>query len=89
MYRQSEKNLLSSNISPTCPHNMVNFGPVVWARVGESSDCCACCWWHCYGHISGISARAAVLASVCRVHVLRPTYSGIRSDVRPDFVGTC
>jgi len=29
MYRQSEKNLLSSNISSTCPHNMVNFGPLV------------------------------------------------------------
>jgi len=28
MYRQSEKNLLSSYISPTCPHNMVNFGPL-------------------------------------------------------------
>jgi len=33
-----EKNLLSSNISSTCPHNMVNFGPlaaeispVVWS----------------------------------------------------------
>jgi len=24
-YRQSEKNMLSSNISSTCPHNMVNF----------------------------------------------------------------
>jgi len=28
MYRQSEKRLLSSNISSTCPDNMVNFGPV-------------------------------------------------------------
>jgi len=28
MYRQSEKNLLSSNISSTCPHNMVHFGPL-------------------------------------------------------------
>ena len=28
MYRQSEKNLLSSNISSTCPHSMVN-GPLV------------------------------------------------------------
>jgi len=28
MYRQSEKNLLSSNIFPTCPYNMVNFGPL-------------------------------------------------------------
>ena len=27
-YRQSGKNLLSSNISSTCPHNMVNFGPL-------------------------------------------------------------
>ena len=26
MHRQSEKNLLSSNISSTCPHNMVDFG---------------------------------------------------------------
>jgi len=37
MYEQWEKNLLSSNISSRCPHNMVNFGilaaeidPVVW-----------------------------------------------------------
>jgi len=28
MYRQSEKNLLSSSISSTCPHNMVNFDPL-------------------------------------------------------------
>jgi len=27
-YRQSEKNLLSSNISSTFPHNMVNYGPL-------------------------------------------------------------
>jgi len=26
--RQSEKNMLSSNISSTCPHSMVNFGPL-------------------------------------------------------------
>jgi len=28
MYRQSEKNLLSSNISSTCALNMVNLGPL-------------------------------------------------------------
>jgi len=28
MYRQSGKNLLNSNISPKCPYNMVNFGPL-------------------------------------------------------------
>ena len=27
-YRQSEKNFLNSNVSPTCAHNMVNFGPL-------------------------------------------------------------
>ena len=27
-YWQSEKNLLNGNISPTCLHNMVNFGPL-------------------------------------------------------------
>ena len=42
MYRQSEKNLLSSNISSTCPCNMVNFGPLaaeilslVWGTPGN------------------------------------------------------
>jgi len=29
MYGQSEKNLLSSNISSTSPHNMVNFVSLV------------------------------------------------------------
>jgi len=42
MYRQSEKNLLSGNIFPTCRHNMVNFGPLaaeilslVWGTPGN------------------------------------------------------
>ena len=34
MYRQSEKNLLSSNTSSTCPANMVNFGPLT-AEIGS------------------------------------------------------
>jgi len=42
MYRQSEKNLLSSNISSTCPHNMVNFGPlaaeIVWLVWGTPGN---------------------------------------------------
>ena len=40
-----EKNLLSSNISSTCPHNMVNFGPLaagifslVWGTPGNFND---------------------------------------------------
>jgi len=34
MYRQSEKNLLSSNTSSTCPDNMVNFG-LLTAEIGS------------------------------------------------------
>jgi len=34
-----EKNLLNSNISSTCPHNMVNFGPLM-AEIG----------WRVWGH---------------------------------------
>jgi len=32
-YQQSEKNLLSSNMSSRCPHNMVNFG-LLAAEIG-------------------------------------------------------
>jgi len=32
-YRQSEKNWLNSNMSSTCPHNMVNFSPLT-AEIG-------------------------------------------------------
>jgi len=42
MYRQSEKNFLSSNISSTCLHNMLNFGlqaaeivSLVWGTPGN------------------------------------------------------
>jgi len=31
----NQKNLLNSNISPTCPHNMVNFGPLT-AEIGSA-----------------------------------------------------
>jgi len=41
------KNLLSSNISPTCPNNMVNFGPLaaeivslVWGTPGNFNGFC-------------------------------------------------
>ena len=53
MYRQSEKNLLSSNISSTCPHNMVNFGPLT-AEIG----------WQVWGtpsYFNGYRVLAALL----------------------------
>jgi len=34
MYRQSEKNLLNSNASSTCSHNMANFCPLT-AEIGS------------------------------------------------------
>jgi len=41
-----KKNLLNSNISPTCPHNMVNFGllaaeivSLVWGTPGNFNGC--------------------------------------------------
>jgi len=42
MYRQSEKNMLSSNTSLTCPHNMANFSPLTaeigWPVWGTSAN---------------------------------------------------
>jgi len=42
MYRQSKKNLLNSNISFTCPYNMVNFGPLAaeidWRVLGTPAN---------------------------------------------------
>ena len=52
-YRQSEKNMLNSNVSPTCPHNMVNFGPLV-AEIR----------WRVWGtpaHFNGFRVLAALL----------------------------
>jgi len=52
LYRQSEKNLLSSNMSSTCPHNIENFGPlaaeidpVVWGPLQISTGFAS---WQCY-----------------------------------------
>ena len=53
MYRQSEKNLLSSNISPTRPHNMVNFGPLAAEIVSLV--------WGTPGNFNGFRVLAALL----------------------------
>jgi len=56
MYRQSEKNLLSSNISSTCPHNKVNFGPLA-AEI---------CWpvWGTPANFNGFCMLAALLHGI-------------------------
>jgi len=53
MYRQSEKNLLNSNTSPTRPHNTVNFGP-------QAADVC----WRVWGtpaNFNGVRLLAPLL----------------------------
>jgi len=54
MYRQSEKNLLNSNNSSTCPHNMVNFGPLT-AEI----------FWRVWGTLSQISTGFASWLPYC------------------------
>jgi len=53
MHRQSEKNLLNSNISSTCPDNMVNLGQLA-AEI---------CWrvWGTPANFNGFRALAALL----------------------------
>ena len=62
------KNLLNSNISPTCPYNMVNFGPLV-AEI---------CWrvWGTPANFSGFHVH--VLAALLHTTVL----VGIRETLR-------
>jgi len=51
-----EKNLLSSNISSTCPHNMVNYGPLA-AEI---------CWrvWGTPANVNGFRVLATLLHSI-------------------------
>jgi len=61
MYRQSEKNLLKSNTSSTCPDNMVNFG-LLTAEI---------CWrvWGTPATFNGFRVLAALLHGTLVVRV--------------------
>jgi len=61
MYRQSEKNLLSSDISPTCPCNMVNFGPLAAEIVSLV--------WGTHANFNGFGILAALLHGILVVGV--------------------
>jgi len=61
MYQQSEKNLLSSNISPTCPYNMVNFG-LLAAEIGSGV-------WDTPANFNGFRVLAALLHAALVVGV--------------------
>ena len=67
MYRQSEKNLLSSNTSSTCPDNMVNFGPLYgwdpFGSLGTPTNFNGFCVWqrYCTASSSGRQPNFAAL----------------------------
>ena len=56
-----KKNLLSSNISPTCPHNMVNFGPLAPEILSLV--------WGTPGNFNGFRVLAALLHGILVVGV--------------------
>jgi len=51
-----KKNLLDSNISPTCPHNMVNFGPLA-AEIGSVV-------WGTQANFNGFRVLASLLHGI-------------------------
>ena len=61
MYQQSEKNLLSSNISSISPHNMVNFGPLAAEIVSLV--------WGTPANFNGFGVLAALLHGILVVGV--------------------
>jgi len=61
MYRQSEKNLLSSNIFSTCSYNMVNFGPLAAETISLV--------WGTSANFNGFRVLAALLHGTLLVRV--------------------
>jgi len=61
MCRQSEKKLLNINTSSTCPHNMVNFGPLT-AEI-------YCQIWGTPANFTGFRVTAALLHGIVVVGV--------------------
>ena len=74
-YRQSEKNLLHSNTSSTCPHNMVNFSPLT-AEIGSGV-------WGTPANCNGFRILAALLNGTPVVRVAR--LCGIEQTAPPTF----
>jgi len=59
-----KKNLLSSNISSTCPHSMANFGPLA-AEIGSVV-------WGTQANVNGFRFLAALLHGTPAVGVNQP-----------------
>ena len=73
MCRQSEKNLLSSNICSICAHNMVNFGPLAAEIVSGGWGTPA----------NGFRVLAACTACTCTCSSGRqPNFAALNNNVR-------
>jgi len=72
MYGQLEKNLLNSNTSTTCPHNMVNFGPQRRRSVREFGAPCKFQRVSCLGSIMARHSSSGYQPKLCGVEQRSP-----------------
>jgi len=74
MYRQSVKNLLNSNTSSTCAHNMVNFGLLAAEN----------CWrvWGTPANFNGFRVLAALLHGTLVVGVMQTNFAALNRGCR-------
>jgi len=80
-YRQSEKNWLNSNMSSTCPHNMVNFSPLTaeigW-RVWNIHS-----WVHWWKNLKDRSVNGKVRGKRIMASLFRPRAEWKKPAYRP------
>ena len=63
----SQKNLLSSNISSTCPQNMVNFSPLA-AQIGPVV-------WGTPANFNGFRVLASLLTAATSLNISQPNFA--------------
>ena len=68
------KNLLNSNIFPTCPHSMANFSPLV-AEIGSGV-------WGTPANVNGLHVLAALLAVMYSKHLHDSLVVGVSQTLR-------
>jgi len=73
------KNLLNSNIFPTCPHSMANFSPLV-AEIGSGV-------WGTPANVNGLHVLAALLAVMYSKHLHDSLVVGVSQTLRHWTVG--
>ena len=87
MYRHSKKNLLSSNISPTCPYNMVNFSLVAAEIVSLVWDTSAS--FNGFRDLASLLQRRRSMEANQTFHDVRPLPGLVVVDYIYIFGGCC